>query len=269
MAKGEITLPPFYVICVNYYNSGYIKQLITSLQTVAFIDKFIVVNHSPEDSLEALQAPFPIQVINQENAGYGAGLNRGLVEIPSENAVALFCNPDVALITPEAVADALTYMVVNPRVGCLIPLSVDQDGKSLHPCRTFYSLKSLLASRIQFFKRILPKFYREHFYMDTKGMDPVEVDWGCGAAMLYRVSSFGRRPAFDERFFLYMEDVDLCARLWGAGLSVVYYPQLVFRHYVQRHSHTNWRFLGYHLASLIRFVWKYRGLPQKATLLKY
>jgi len=148
-------------------------------------------------------------------------------------------------------------------VGCLIPLSVDQEGNSLYPCRTFYSLKTLLASRIPIFRKTPPKFYRQHFYMDTQGMDPVEVDWGCGAAMLYRVSSFGGRPPFDERFFLYFEDLDLCARLWQAGLSVVSYPELVFRHQVQQRSHNHWRFFIYHVASLIRCIQKYRGFPRR------
>lgn len=263
----DLKLPPFYVISVNYRSSFQIKQLLDSLKPVEFIKKFIVVNHSPEEILEPPPAPFPVQIIPQENAGYGAGLNRGLREIAPGEAVALLCNPDVALITPERVADALTYMVENPRVGCLIPLSVDQEGKSLYPCRTFYSLKTLLASRIPGFSKTLPNIHRSHLYMDAAGMDPVEVDWGCGAAMLYRVSSFGGRPAFDEGFFLYFEDLDLCARLWQEGFSVVYYPKLVLRHQVQQRSHTDWRFFIYHVASLIRCIRKYRGFPRRIDLL--
>jgi GT2 family glycosyltransferase len=86
--------------------------------------------------------------------------------------------------------------------------------------------------------------------------------------MLYRVASLGRRSAFDDGFFLYFEDVDLCVRLWRRGWSVVYYPKLVFRHRVQRRSHTSWQFLFQHLSSLIRFLIKYKGLPQRKDFLQ-
>ena len=262
----KLNLPPFYVITVNYHSGSYLPALISSLAPLTFLKKLIVVNHSPEESLAELTAPFPLQIINQENAGYGAGLNRGLREIPENHALALLCNPDLVLATPAAAAGALAYLEAHPRVGCLIPKSVDFSGEFLYPCRTFYSLKTLLAARIGLCRRAFAKEYRRHLYLDAPGDRPLEVDWGYGAAMFYRVSAFGGKPAFDERFFLYLEDVDLCLRLWRADLSVVYYPEVLFRHHSQKDSHRRWRFLLYHLASLWKFVGKYRGLPQRADL---
>jgi GT2 family glycosyltransferase len=97
---------------------------------------------------------------------------------------------------------------------------------------------------------------------------PREVDWGAGAALLYRVAAAAGRPAFDDRFFLYFEDVDLCANLWRRGFTVMHYPALIFRHDVQRQSSSSLRFLGYHLASLIKFIWKYQGLPSRGDLVR-
>jgi GT2 family glycosyltransferase len=266
MPKGK--LPPFYVITVNYHNAVYIKELIASLEGLGFIGKIIVVNHSPDENLELLKGSFIIQVISQKNMGYGAGLNRGLQEVTEENAIVLLCNPDISLVTPTEVEGALKYMVANPRIGCLIPLSVDNDYRSLSPCRTFFSWKSILASRVPIFWRIFPWLYREHFYVDYKGDSPFEVDWGCGAVMLYRVSAFGKRPPFDEDFFLYMEDIDLCARLWQTGKSVVHYPKLIFRHRAQRQSLKSLRFLLYHIDSLLKYIRKYKGLPDMSILQK-
>lgn len=123
-----------------------------------------------------------------------------------------------------------------------------------------------MASRIGFFRRVFAGPYRQHLMLDTTGNRPMEVDWGYGAAMFYRVAAFGGAPAFDENFFLYMEDVDLCVHLWRAGLSVVSYPQVLFRHHSQRDSTRRWRFLRYHLVSLAKFIWKYRGLPQRGVI---
>lgn len=256
-------LPPFYVVTVSYHSGSQLPELIASLSPLPLVKKLIITNHSPEESLAELKAPFPVQVIVQDNAGYGAGLNRGLREIGEGNAIALLCNPDVALLTPEKVADALAFLAANPGVGCLIPRSVDLSGHSHNPCRTFYSWKTLLATRMAIFRRVFAGAYREHFYLDAVGDQPMEVDWGCGAAIFYRVAAFGGGPTFDEDFFLYMEDVDLGARLWQAGLSVVYYPDLLFRHQGQQQSRYRWRFLRYHLVSLGKFIKKYQGLPQR------
>lgn len=261
MPKSE--LPPFYIITVNYRSGSYLPEFIASLARLPFIKKVIIVNHSPEENLPALRSAFPLEIINQENAGYGAGLNRGLREIPEQNAIALLCNPDLVLATPAKVAEALAFMTAQPRVGCLIPRSVDFQGQPIEACRTFYTWKTLLASRIGFFRRVFAGPYREHLLLDAPGHRPLEVDWGYGAAMFYRVSAFKGAPAFDENFFLYMEDVDLCVRLWRAGLAVVSYPDLLFRHHSQKDSHRRWRFLRYHLVSLGKFIWKYRGLPQR------
>ncbi len=259
-------LPPFYVITVSYHSASYLPEFIASLAPLPFIKKLIIVNHSPVESLAALTAPLPLQVIVQENAGYGAGLNRGLREIGEKNAIALLCNPDLVLATPARVAEALAFMNTNPRVGCLIPRSVDFEGQSILACRTFYTWKTLLASRIGFFRRTFAGPYRQHLYLDADDTRTMEVDWGYGAAMFYRVAAFEGAPVFDEDFFLYMEDVDLCVRLWQAGLAVVYYPDLLFRHHSQKDSHRRWRFLRYHLVSLGKFIRKYRGLPQRQDL---
>jgi GT2 family glycosyltransferase len=259
-------LPPFYVITVNYHSGLHLPGLTASLSPLPFVKKLIIINHSPEESLAGLKTSFPVQVIVQDNAGYGAGLNRGLREIGEKNAVALLCNPDIALLTPEKVAEALAFMVAHPGVGCLIPRSVDENGQVIPTCRTFYSWKTILASRIGIFRRAFAGPYPQHLFLETGSSRPVEVDWGCGAAIFYRVSAFGGGPAFDEDFFLYLEDVDLCARLWRAGLSVVYYPELLYRHQWQGQSRFRWRFFLYHLLSLGKFIRKYRGLPQRGDL---
>jgi len=158
-------LPPFYVVTVNYWGGAYLKDLVASLEPLTFVQRLIIVNHSPEERLEGLKASFPLQVIEQRNTGYGAGLNRGLKEIPEKEAMALLCNPDITLMTPREVAEALRYMLTHPRVGCLIPRSVDAELNSLHSCRTFYTWKSLLASRIPFLRRVFAVEYREHLYL--------------------------------------------------------------------------------------------------------
>jgi GT2 family glycosyltransferase len=262
-------LPPFYIVTVNYYLANYLVKFISSLSSLTFVNKLIVVNHSPDETLENLSAPFPIHIINQNNRGYAYGLNRGLREVHSKNAIILLCNPDIFLLTPKELERALIYMHNHTKVGILVPQLVGNEKKSLFSYRTFYSIKTLLISRIGTLHNVFSKAYQEHLYIGyEQQLEPFDVDWGHGAALLYRFSALGRYPTFDENYFLYFEDVDLCARLWIEGFSVMSYPKLIFSHSWQRQSHKNWRFLYYHVASFLKFVRKFKGLPQRTNLLK-
>lgn len=266
MAMPEASLPPLYVVTVNYRSRGHLRSLLASLAPAPAVRACLVVNHSPEEALNDLRAPFPVTVIPQANRGYGAGLNRGLSAIGDPEAVALLANPDVVLLTPRRLSDALAYLAANPRVGCLIPRTVDAEGAVLPSCRSFYTLRSLLTARLPSRPRLWSPPGRQTTASPREGNGLPEVDWGAGAALLYRVSALSPEPAFDERFFLYFEDVDLCARLWQRGLTVVHDPRLVFRHAVQRQSRRSPRFFCYHLASLLKFITKYRGLPGREDL---
>jgi GT2 family glycosyltransferase len=257
---------PFYVITVNYYGKRYLLELIKSLRSIIFLEKMIIVNHSSYEDLDDLQADFDIHIINQINKGYGAGLNRGLREVVEDDAVALLCNPDISLLNPQAIPEALSYMTDHPQVACLIPQLVNYELKPNHACRQFYTLKTLLAARIPWVYNRSLQFMRNHLYLDYDRNDPFEVDWGCGGAMLVKTSLFPSPLCFDERFFLYLEDVDLCAQAYQNDLSVVFFPKLLFCHYEMKSSHKKVLFLIQHLWSLGKFIWKYRGLPQRETL---
>lgn len=78
--------------------------------------------------------------------------------------------------------------------------------------------------------------------------------WIAGMCMSIRTAAFREIGGFDERFFLYCEDYDLCARLYNAGYSIRFDPQAEVIHEAQRDSHRNWRHLRWHLASLMK-VW--------------
>jgi GT2 family glycosyltransferase len=196
--------------------------MINSLRSVDLLKKLIIVDHSESDRISSFEVDFPTLVIRQPNKGYGAGLNRGLREIPDQNALVLLCNPDIIVPGSMQLVDALNYMVENPKIGCLIP-SLVSEGAELQPAvRKFYTLASFLAVRNSWVGRVFPKLIGNHHYLIKEDMQPFEVDWGSGRAMLVRNSLFPYPISFDERFFLYFEDVDVCAQMWRHGFSVVH-----------------------------------------------
>jgi hypothetical protein len=91
------------------------------------------------------------------------------------------------------------------------------------------------------------------------------VDWGLGAAMFLRRNDLPGAGPFDERFFLYFEDVDLCVRTWRAGRRVTYDPTIECIHAHRRASRRALSAAGWHhFRSLWRFATKYSGLPKRS-----
>ncbi|MBI4963478.1 MAG: glycosyltransferase [Desulfomonile tiedjei] len=259
--------PPFYVVTVNYNHENQIDRLLQSLRWVDGLKKLIIVDHSGSDRLQELKADFPILVIRQENRGYGAGLNTGLRQLPDQDALVMLCNPDTAILNQEKLADVLDYMIHNPKVGCVIPKLVTRRGKTEPSARKFYTLSSLLWVRTTWVVKKRPEFLQEHYYSEEDGPGPYEIDWGSGSAMFVRNSLFPYPISFDERFFLYFEDVDLCAQMWRHGFSVVHHPELVVYHHAARLSRKSFYYFAVHLASLLKFIKKYRGLYHRTARL--
>ncbi|MCA1962258.1 MAG: glycosyltransferase [Desulfomonile sp.] len=266
LLSGE-KLPALYTVTVNFHSERQVQRLIDSLASVRSLKKLIIVDHSSSEALDSLRASFPIQVIRQLNRGYGAGLNRGLKEIPEADSVALLCNPDITIVNPEAITDLLAHLRDHPEAGCLAPALVNSDLKPIPSWRKFYTLQTLLASRVPWWRERPPRFLTDHFYMHEGRESPFDVDWVSGSAMFVRTSLFPARVSFDENFFLYFEDVDLCTQMWLEGLAVRCFPKLVCCHYEQKQSHRELRFFVQHVSSLLKYIVKYWGLPRRESLL--
>jgi GT2 family glycosyltransferase len=77
--------------------------------------------------------------------------------------------------------------------------------------------------------------------------------------MLFRSSAYAKIAGFDERYFMYVEDVDVCTRLWKAGLKVMVCPSAVVIHEARHASRRSWAHLRWHITSLLRYFSRYLG----------
>ncbi len=254
-----------YVVTVNFNDNDAVKRLVQSLERCDIIEKLIVVDHSLCPTLK-INASFPVEIIRQLNRGYGAGINRGLRAIERIHGIALVCNPDIEILTPERLPEAATALNEHPEWGCLVPAQVDDNSNTIPVCRRFYTWKALLQSRIGFMRKN-PHVYRsEHFYLDRDLTQSFDAEWANASSLFLKLSLFPYPICFDERFFLYFEDVDICAQMRMHGYTIRYYPSVVVRHHERRESHRNLSFFGMHVLSLFRFIMKYGGLPQAIDL---
>jgi hypothetical protein len=154
----------------------------------------------------------------------------------------------------------------HPEAGLLLPQLINPDGSLQFSCRKFYDFFTLLFRRTPlgaFFPN--HRVIRNHLMMDWNHGEVREVDWGLGACMSLRREALGSPEIFDERFFLYFEDVDLCFRMKKRGWKVIYYPEAVMVHTHVRSSADGFfnREKWEHFKSMIKFYRKYGGFSPR------
>jgi hypothetical protein len=255
---------------VSFNSRQFIEPCVGSLvEELSSSEREIVVvdNASSDGSAQAAGAfaPGVSVVANRTNVGFGRAANQGFRKTTGEYVLVL--NPDVA-VTRGSLHSMIRFMDAHGDVGLLLPKLLNPDGTVQPSCRTFYTFWVLLLRRTPL-GAIFPhaRAVRAHLMTDWDHARVREVDWGLGAAMLLRRSALDGDAPFDERFFIYFEDVDLCARLKEAGWKVVYFPEAALIHHHLRQSAAGWwnRARLEHLKSLIKFVRKYRGLRPRKT----
>jgi len=253
------------VLTVNYQSGEDLRGLIESLRSHATGTdvEVIVTNNSPSEALDFAreERSFPVSIVDSPNVGFGAGINRAFRE--SRGEIIFIANPDVR-INDETFPQARAYLEEHSDVGILLPLLRYPEGDVQLSIRRFYTWPVVMYARSPL--RGIgppPEFFRRYLYEGASRTQPRDVDWGLGAAMfLRRMDVVEAGEIFDERFFLYFEDVDLCYRMWRRGKRVVYCPRIECIHDHRRSSarpisKAGWR----HFQSLLKFVAKHRGLP--------
>ncbi len=195
----------------------------------------------PEEAWAKHSHPFEIEVIrNPVRNGFGANHNAALALARGE----LFCvlNPDIRLRSDPF--PVLVAALADRRTGVAAPLVTNPDLAPEDHAREFPSLFALAAKALGGRPRTPP----------PQGGTMYHPDWVAGMFMLLRTGTLRSVGGFDERYFLYYEDVDLCARMCERGLEVSVCPAASVIHAARRESRANPRYALWHLRSALRFL---------------
>jgi GT2 family glycosyltransferase len=208
------------VVIVNWNTADDVAACVESLRgaTGGRLARVVVVdNASTDGSAELLERCTDVHVVHAtRNLGFAGGANLGAQHTGSR--LLLFLNPD-ARVLPETIAVAADFLDAHPEFGIVGPLLVDGDGAWQPSAGRFNVLGHLvLDTRLA---RRQPRRSRA-------------VDWIHGAFLLISRDLFRRLGGFDERFFMYGEDMDLCARARAAGYRTAIVPQARAVHYGNR-----------------------------------
>jgi N-acetylglucosaminyl-diphospho-decaprenol L-rhamnosyltransferase len=223
-------------VVVAYKSSGELTRCLDSIVSDApgGSEAVVVDNASPDDSA-TVAGSHPLRpriVTSAKNLGFGGGCNLGSMD--SDADALFFLNPD-ARLKSGATALLVAALEADASLGVVAPRVIDPTGESrAASAGAEPSLRSsighfLALGRIPGIRRLFRPVYLADGRVRTR------PDWVSGAAMLVRKSAYEEIGGFDERLFMYMEDVDLCRRLREEGWAIGYEPDAVVEH-VMGHS---------------------------------
>jgi len=227
---AELPIPDVAVVVVNYDAGEGLGSCVASLLTQQIAEVVVVDNASSDDSLELLRSGFPSVAVLEakRNLGYGRAANLGAAATSAP--LLLICNPDL-VFENGAVARLADRLAREPTVAAVGPQLLGRDGSVYPSARSFPSiLDSLGHGFLGLFWATNP-FSRRYRHLDDDPRLGREADWISGACLMVRREAFSAIAGFDERYFMYLEDVDLCRRLRRAGWGIYYEPGAVVHHH--------------------------------------
>ena len=215
------------VVVVAYNSRRTLRDCVQPLADTGWIHTIVVDNASPDRSAEVV-ADLAVTVASEpENRGFAAGCNAGWRR--GSAPYVLFLNPDTRL-TPDSVR-TLAEALADPAVGAAGPMIRDDDGELDYSIRRFPKLRSTWAQAFFVHRLAPPASWVDEGVRDRPRDESAgPADGLSGACLLVRRDVLERLGGFDEGFFMYCEDTDLCRRIWQLGLAVRYEPAAVVEH---------------------------------------
>jgi N-acetylglucosaminyl-diphospho-decaprenol L-rhamnosyltransferase len=238
LPDGPVTLS-----IVSHGHGAMLRPLLADLRALgASRFEILLTLNIPEDETAFDLSGLDVKLHrNAEPRGFGANHNAAFARATGRWFAVV--NPDVRVDRFDIAA--LLEVLADARVGACAPLVLNPAGGIEDSARRFPTVLRLA-------RRVLTG-RRESDYRFAD--EPLAVDWVAGMFILFRREAFQEVGGFDdERFFMYMEDVDICERLGRRGWSVVVQPKTRIVHDARRDSHRNWRHLRWHLGSALRYL---------------
>jgi N-acetylglucosaminyl-diphospho-decaprenol L-rhamnosyltransferase len=212
------------VVIVSYNTREHLRACLATVLADTPCQVIVVDNASSDGSPEMIASSYPQVVLhsNKHNPGYGAAANQAIANCETNYVVLL--NSDTRL-QPGGLRALSVYLDRNPRAAIVGPRLVNLDGTLQRSCFPFPTpLNAFLhESALSDMVRRIPVL-REHYLHTWSHMRPRVVPWVLGAALAIRREAFEAVGGFDESFFMYSEEVDLCYRLRAADWQVHFAP---------------------------------------------
>lgn len=233
------------VSVVSHRQARLVKGLLEDLAAHCRDAVEVILTLNVDEALPFAVADFgyPIELVHNRSArGFGANHNAAFRLCQRRSFCVL--NPDIRIaVNPfPALLGELEHHGTG--TGVVAPRIVDPAGLTEDSARRFPTLWSLAA-------KALGRANALDYEIGSSSFSP---DWVAGMFMLFRADAFREVGGFDEKYFLYYEDVDICARLRAAGYDARLVPAVSAVHDARRASRSDWRHRAWHMQSVLRYL---------------
>ncbi|AWI13839.1 hypothetical protein B4065_2944 [Caldibacillus thermoamylovorans] len=250
------------VISIVTYNSKHIFDVLDNLKKEIGNEPNIRVavfdNNSSNEFRNQLKqySDFANITFYHENNGFGFGHNYNLLN--ADEKYFLIFNPDI-IVTKENLYNMVTVMENDESIALLVPKVLNEDGSIQHLMRRRVTVfdYALRFIPFDFVKKLFAKRLATYECRDIPQDRFVDINMGSGCFMLIRGDIYKEINGFDERYFMYFEDTDLCLMLKKRNRRVVYTPFSFVVHFYERGSHKNWKLFKIFVKSMVKFFNKW------------
>ena len=218
--------------------------------------KVVIIDNSPDDRLRELKKATDIEYIfNNKNLGYGKAHNIAIKKYTDQAKYLLVMNPDI-FVKDGTLEKLFNYMESKPDVGLVMPNVVSPDGQRQYLCK-------LLPTPINLILRRAFNYKSKRYEMRSKDYSKeIESPSLSGCFMFVKSKVLKNIGGFDERFFMYLEDLDFSRRI-NAVCKTMFYPNAEIIHEHKKASYKNLKMLLAHCVSAIRYFNKWGWLFDK------
>ena len=223
------------VIIVNYKVREYISNLLSSIlraQQGFNIEIFVIDNNSEDGSVEFLKSRFPdvTYIANKENVGFGKANNQAIKQ--AKGKYSLIINPDT-LVSEDTFKVLFAHMESNPACGAAGCKILNPDGTFAPESKRSVPTIRSSFSKVTGLSTLFPtsKLFKEYYLNSVEENEKAKVPVLSGSFMFWRTNLLKELGGFDERFFMYGEDIDLCYQVQNTKYHIDYVPETSIIHY--------------------------------------
>ena len=229
-----------------------LKPTLDSLLATPSLSKVILVDNDESTWAKSFSHAKVVYVKSEGNFGFGYGHNYAIKRFAQDADFFLVCNPDISFDTRQF--EQLIEFAANRPEGLFLPRVVYANGENQYGARLLPSPLNLFARR--FSPKYAEKLDHSFLLKDFNLSKAIFAPYLHGCFMLFRSEALVALDGFDERFFMYMEDVDLSRRC-AVKFGNVYYPLVQVIHAHEKGSYKNTKLLKAHLKSAWQYFWKW------------
>lgn len=250
-----------------------LEKIIKCFQKIKLNFKLWISDNSETDALrsffEKINDDRIEYIFNNANKGFGEGHNRIIKKVASDPKLSEFhlaINADI-YFKENTIEKIVEYMKEHEEIGQIGPKITDLEGEFSYTCRLFPTPMNLIFRRFLPFKKIVDKMDYDYEMRWANFEEIMEVPILSGCFIFSRTAVLKEIEGFDKRYFMYMEDYDLCRKI-GQKYKVVYYPEVNISHEHGKASYKSKKMMMFHIKSAIKYFNKWGWFFDKERKIK-